>query len=98
MSQCNNFLSMRLTNVDDQNTIKRLFPDNLGDLASVLPVLNTGEVVAVGDACVLPSRILVEEPVHKPISATVDFWTMWSTKVDSPDYSSSIEALRLQSR
>lgn len=98
LSQCNNFLSMRLTNVDDQNTIKRLFPDNLGDLASVLPVLNTGEVVAVGDACVLPSRILVEEPVHKPISATVDFWTMWSTKVDSPDYSSSIKALRLQSR
>lgn len=98
LSQCNNFLSMRLTNIDDQNTIKRLFPDNLGDLASVLPVLNTGEVVAVGDACVLPSRILVEEPVHKPISATVDFWTKWSTKVDSPDYSSSIKALRLQSR
>lgn len=98
LSQCNNFLSMRLTNVDDQNTIKRLFPDNLGDLASVLPVLNTGEVVAVGDACVLPSRILVDEPVHKPISATVDFWTMWSSKVDSPDYSSSIKALRLQSR
>ena len=98
LSQCNNFLAMRLTNVDDQNTIKRLFPDNLGDLASVLPVLNTGEVVAVGDACVLPSRILVEEPVHKPISATVDFWTMWSSKVDSPDYSSSIKALRLQSR
>lgn len=98
LSQCNNFLSMRLTNVDDQNTIKRLFPDNLGDLASVLPVLNTGEVVAVGDACVLPSRILVDEPVHKPISATVDFWTMWSSKVDFPDYSSSIKALRLQSR
>lgn len=98
LSQCNNFLSMRLTNVDDQNTVKRLFPDNLGDLASVLPVLNTGEVVAVGDACVLPSRILVEEPDHKPISATVDFWTTWSSEAASPDYSSSIKALRLKSR
>lgn len=98
LSQCNNFLSMRLTNIDDQSTIKRLLPDNLGDLASALPVLDTGEVLAVGDACLLPSRIFVEEPKHKPTSATVDFWTCWSSESPALKYASSIRALRLQSR
>lgn len=98
LSQCNNFLSMRLTNFDDQSTIRHLLPDNLGDLASALPVLDTGEVLAVGDACLLPSRIIVEEPKHKPTSATVDFWTCWSSESPAPEYSSSIRALRLQNR
>jgi uncharacterized protein len=33
LSQCGNFIAMRLTNPDDQNVIKRLFPDNLGDFS-----------------------------------------------------------------
>ena len=98
LSQCNNFLSMRLTNIDDQNTIRRLFPDNLGDLASTLPILDTGEVVVVGDACLLPSRIIVDAPKHKPTSATVDFWTVWSKQSQEVDYPASIRALRLQTK
>ena len=39
LSQCNNFVSLRLTNVDDQNVIKRLLPDNLGDIADNLSLL-----------------------------------------------------------
>ena len=89
---------MRLTNIDDQNTIRRLFPDNLGDLASTLPILDTGEVVVVGDACLLPSRIVVEEPKHKPTSATVDFWSTWSKEPEPIDYAASVKALRLQNK
>src|SRR5690606_34056919 len=62
MSQCNNFVAMRLTNAEDQAVIRRLLPDTLGGLAELLPVLDIGEALVVGDAAVLPSRIRVEEP------------------------------------
>lgn len=83
LSQCSNFIAMRLTNSDDQNVIKKLLPDSLGSFSDILPTLDTGEALVVGDASLLPSRIRVEEPNNKPNSATVDFWTEWQ-KDDLP--------------
>lgn len=42
LSQCNNFLALRLTNETDQGVIKRLMPDSLAGLTSILPLLDTG--------------------------------------------------------
>ncbi len=42
-SQCNNFLSLRLTNPADQNYVKRLLPDTLGSIVDKMPVLKAGE-------------------------------------------------------
>lgn len=39
-SQCNNFIAMRLTNPDNQNYIKRLLPDTLGNMIDILPLLS----------------------------------------------------------
>ena len=60
---------MRLTNPDDQNVIKRLFPDNLGDFSEMLPILDIGEGLIVGDASLLPSRVVIDRPSIKPSSA-----------------------------
>lgn len=70
LSQSNNFIAMRLTNVDDQSVVKRLLPDSLGDYAEMLPILDVGEALVVGDASLLPSRIRVSAPGLKPRSAT----------------------------
>jgi hypothetical protein len=89
---------MRLTNADDQNVIKRLLPDSIGNYADLLPILDIGEALVVGDASLLPSRIHIDEPEQKPDSATVKFWTEWS-KDTSPDYiPDAVEAMRKQSR
>lgn len=96
LSQCNNFLSMRLTNADDQNTIKHLLPDTLGNLTDSLPILDTGEAIVVGDACLLPSRIMVGIPKHKPISTTIDFWSTWNNEANTIDYTKPVQSLRLQ--
>ncbi len=98
LSQCGNFISMRLTNPDDQNVIKRLFPDNLGDFANLLPILDIGEALIVGDASLLPSRVQIDKPTIKPKSATVDFWDEWSKDKTSIDLTLSVEALRKQSK
>lgn len=77
LSQCNNVIAMRLTNGDDQSVIKRLLPDSLGGFGDLLPVLDIGEALVVGDASLLPTRVVVSEPRFKPNSATVDFWDRW---------------------
>ena len=100
LSQCGNFISMRLSNPDDQNVIKRLFPDNLGDFAESLPILDIGEALIVGDACLLPSRVKIDEPKVKPKSATVDFWDEWKKDKKDKDkgIKEALEDLRKQSK
>lgn len=99
LSQCNNFLALRLTNDSDQNVIKRLMPDSLVGLTAMLPLLDTGEALLLGDAVLLPTRIKLDEPQVKPDSATRDFWKEWGTK--QPDESvleAAVECLRSQAR
>ena len=78
LSQCNNLIAMRLTNAEDQGVVRRLLPDSLGGFSDLLPILDTGEVLVVGDASLLPSRIRIAEPRARPNSGTVDFWDEWS--------------------
>ena len=99
LSQCNNFLSLRLTNDTDQAVIKRLMPDSLAGLTSILPLLDTGEALMLGDAVLLPSRIKLDRPVIAPDSATRDFWKDWGTQPsDDEAINKAIEALRSQTR
>lgn len=98
LSQSNNFIAMRLTNIDDQSVVKRLLPDSLGDYADMLPILDIGEALVVGDASLLPSRIRIAPPNMKPRSATIDSWDEWSKESTDVDISAAIEALRKQSK
>ncbi|MEI8243430.1 MAG: ATP-binding protein [bacterium] len=98
LSQCNNVLAMRLANTMDQVVIQRMMPDCLGALLEMLPILDTGEVLVVGDAVLLPSRVRVLTPKEKPISATVDFWTEWNRVDRSPDWQLAAENMRRQRR
>ena len=43
LSQCNNFIAMRLTNDADQAVVRRLMPDSLAGLTDVLPLLDLQE-------------------------------------------------------
>ena len=98
LSQCNNFISLRLTNVEDQNTIKRLLPDNLGNIADNLALLDIGEAIVVGDATLLPSRIKVEEPKIKPKSNTVQFWQVWGENDSTQDLDAAVGNIIKQSK
>jgi len=86
LSQCNNFISLRLGNAEDQGVIRNLLPDNLSGVTDVLPILDIGEALIVGDASLLPTRVLIDEPVIKPQSATIRFWKEWSEGGDPTRY------------
>lgn len=96
LSQCSNFVSMRLTNAEDQGVIKRLLPDSLGGFSDILPTLDTGEALVVGDASLLPSRIRIDEPKNKPNSGTVNFWDKWQQSVDEKRLPTAVDNWRKQ--
>jgi len=98
LSQCNNVISLRLTNSNDQSTVKKLLPESLESMLEILPVMDIGEGMVVGDAVLLPSRIKINPPNEKPISATIDFWSEWSKETDSSDFIKIVENFRRQSR
>lgn len=97
LSQCNNVVAMRLTNGDDQSVIKRLLPDSLGSFGDLLPVLDIGEALVVGDASLLPTRVRIAEPKMKPDSQTVAFWDRWNEPEPKSDTSNAIRSWRRQS-
>lgn len=76
-SQCNNFITMRLTNPNDQNYVKRLLPDTMGQLIDKMPTLKSGECLLIGDAIVLPSIVKINPCDPKPSSNDIPYWDLW---------------------
>lgn len=99
LSQCNNFLILRLTNDQDQNVVRRLMPDSLAGVLDGLPLLDTGEGLLLGDAILLPARIKLKFPAIEPLSQTRNFWQEWGEKAPDPvAVAAAVETLRRQSR
>ncbi len=97
LSQCNNFVALRLTNAEDQSVVRRLLPDSLGGFTDLLPVLDTGEALVVGDASLLPSRIRIAEPTNRPDSGTVNFWDEWGKDEKRDEIAKAVASWRKQS-
>ncbi len=68
----------------------------MGGFAELLPILDIGEALVVGDAAMLPSRIRINEPNKQPSSATVDFWDCWVLEEVENGIPAAVEALRKQ--
>jgi uncharacterized protein len=99
LSQCNNFIVMRLTNDQDQAVIERLMPETLAGVTGVLPLLDIAEAVVLGDALLLPTRLRFDAPRRHPASATQPFWTKWRSQPSSrAAILAGVEGLRNQLR
>jgi hypothetical protein len=99
LSQCNNFLILRLTNDSDQSVVKRLMPDSMAGLTDMLPLLDTGEALMLGDAVLLPTRIRLDMPTIAPRSGTRDFWREWGSRApDAESIREAVETLRRQTK
>ena len=99
LSQCNNFMILRLSNDQDHAAIVELVPGAFAGVAAVLPTLDVGESVVVGDAVPLPVRIKLARATHGPNSRTIPYWSLWSSQPSSPEaIQAGVAALRAQSR
>lgn len=76
-SQCNNFVALRLTNINDQNYIKNLLPNNANSITDILPTLSAGECLVVGDATPMPAIVKMDMPNPEPKSESIKFHNEW---------------------
>ena len=67
-------------------------------LPELLPILDIGEALIVGDASLLPTRVIISEPKIKPESATINFWKEWSNDAATQDIETAVAGLRKQSK
>jgi len=98
LSQCNNVMALRLANNSDIATVKGMMPESMTSFLEILPLLDVGEALVVGDSVLLPSRIKINKPTEKPLSATIDFWSEWNKKEVSPNWKLAAENMRRQRR
>lgn len=91
-SQCNNFISMRLTNPVDQNYVKKLLPDTLGSLIDKMTSFKQGEALIVGESIVLPSIVQIDRCSPEPSSNDIPYWILWKEEWKNLD----IQALKVE--
>jgi hypothetical protein len=84
LSQCANFVVLRLTNPADQAYVRRLLPDFLAVAVDMLPYLRTGEAVLSGEAVEVPTRVKVTTPDPAPRSNDVKYREGWLRGLPSP--------------
>ncbi len=77
LSQCNNYVILRLTNPLDQNYVRRLVPDTFASLTDVLPSLRQGEALIVGESISMPLRVQIDFPSPEPDSGDIKFYEKW---------------------
>lgn len=71
---------------------------NLINFGELLPILDVGEALVVGDASLLPSRINIYRPNPEPNSVTIGFWSEWSKENTVNSLGIAIESLRRQTK
>jgi hypothetical protein len=85
-SQCNTFIAMRLTNPDDQNYVKKLLPDTMGNMTEMLPSLKAGDALLVGESIAIPSLVHLNECSPSPKSSDIKYIEVWKEKWKDVDF------------
>lgn len=79
LSQCNSWIVLRVTNDADREHVRAILPDSMSGLTKMLSGLRRQEAIFVGQAAMLPSRVLIRdlEPAQLPKSNDIDFDKGW---------------------
>ena len=79
LSQCNSWIVLRITNEADREHVKGILPDSMAGLTKMLSGLRRQEAIFVGQAAMLPSRIIIRVLADDqlPRSNDIDFDKGW---------------------
>jgi len=87
LSQCNSWVVLRVTNDSDREHVKAILPDSMAGLTKMLSGLRRQEAIFVGQAAMLPSRIMIRDltPEQLPKSNDIDFDKGWQSAAMSEE-------------
>ena len=79
LSQCNSWIVLRITNESDREHVRGVLPDSMAGLTKTLSGLRRQEAIFVGEAAMLPSRIMIRDLTEEqlPKSNDIDFDKGW---------------------
>ena len=101
LSQCNSWIVLLITNDSDREHVRSILPDSLAGLTKMLSGLGRREAIFVGQAAMLPSRILIRllNENQLPRSHDIDFDKGWqSDPLDDASLTQIARRWRLQQR
>lgn len=100
LSQCGTIISLRLANAADRGIVMGMMPDDLGNLAAMLPSLRTGEGLAVGEAMSIPTRMRFRQAGARPNGDDPKIGDAWrqATRPDPSAYENAVVNWRKQSQ
>jgi hypothetical protein len=101
LSQCNSWLVLRITNDSDREHVRSILPDAMAGLTKMLSGLRRREAIFLGQAAVLPSRIMIRELEKKllPRSKDIEFDKGWiNPPLDGTDLKTLGNRWRYQQR
>ena len=81
LSQCNSWIVLRITNEADMTHVRGVLPDSMAGLTKMLSGLRRQEAIFVGQAAMLPSRVMIRdlEDDQLPKSSDIDFDKGWQS-------------------
>ena len=81
LSQCNSWIVLRITNETDRAHVRGVLPDSMAGLTKMLSGLRRREAIFVGQAAMLPSRIMIRDldDDQLPKSSDIDFDKGWQS-------------------
>lgn len=87
LPQCNSWVVLRITNDADREHVRSILPDSMAGLTKMLSGLRRQEAIFVGQAAMLPSRIIVRtlEQNQLPRSHDIDFDGGWQNDAMTPE-------------
>jgi len=87
LSQCNSWIVLRITNEADREHVRGVLPDSMAGLTKMLSGLRRQEAIFVGQAAMLPSRIMIRDLADDqlPKSNDIDFDKGWQSDAMSEE-------------
>lgn len=93
LAQCGTIIALRLSNSEDQGSIRAALPDTVAGLAAVLPSLRTHEAIISGEAVILPARACLDNPNPWPHAEDPSL-EPWREEPQVPDVEPALTAWR----
>ncbi len=83
ISQCSNFIILRILHPKDLDYIKNMVPNVTSEMIIQLKTLKPGNCIAFGSAFKIPTSMYMEKPDPEPLSNNVDVKNIWFAKAQA---------------
>ena len=92
ISQCSNFLILRVLHPVDLDFIKNMVPNITNEVVLELKNLKPGNCIAFGSAFKVPISMHIEIPDPRPLSNNVNLQTVWYSRPEAIKAAKPVEA------